>query len=134
MDLSADALEVARANAEKCELDCQFAISDLLESAPGPWHLIVTNLPYIGEEERHRCDPELDFEPSLALYSGADGLDHYRRFVAQVASQLSEDGCAWCEHGDLQASAMAAIASEAGLQSRSAADFNDKERFTRLWR
>ena len=134
VDLSADALEVARANAEKCELDCQFAISDLLESAPGPWHLIVTNLPYIGEEERHRCDPELDFEPSLALYSGADGLDHYRRFVAQVASQLSEDGCAWCEHGDLQASAMAAIASEAGLQSRSAADFNDKERFTRLWR
>ena len=70
----------------------------------------------------------------MALYSGPDGLDHYRRFTMQLVSALAEDGCAWCEHGDLQAKDMARIAAEAGLQSRSVCDHNDKERFTRLWR
>ena len=134
VDASGEALTVAKANAVANDIDCRFAESDLLNSAPGPWDLVVTNLPYIGEEECHRCDPELDHEPALALYSGSDGLDHYRRLVTQLPEQLAPDGCAWCEHGDLQAEAMAEIVATAGLRSRYTADFNDKERFTRIWR
>ena len=61
VDVSEEALAVARANAASSQLQCDFFTSDLLAQAPGPWQVVVTNLPYIGEHERERCDPELRF-------------------------------------------------------------------------
>ena len=133
VDISEAALAVAQSNAERHQLLCHFEVSDLLTAAPGPWQVVAVNLPYIGEDERDRCDPELAFEPSLALFSGADGLDLCRRLLAQLVDSLAPGGCAWLEHGDLQAAALAALCPPLGLASRCQQDQQGKDRFTRIW-
>lgn len=132
VDLSAEALAQAAANAVSCQLDVSFSASDLLDAAPGPWHAIVANLPYIGEDERDRCDPELAYEPALALFSGADGLDHIRRLVAQLPSQLAGGAVCWLEHGDRQGSAVSALCQGHDLAYAGHSDRFGRLRFARI--
>jgi release factor glutamine methyltransferase len=67
-DLSADALALARENAEANELDVRFVEGDLLAGAAGPLDLVVSNPPYVGAEELDALEPEVrDWEPRSAL-------------------------------------------------------------------
>ena len=79
-DLSADALAVARANGDGVE----WVQADLVP--PGDWDVIVSNPPYIGDDEVLPPDVERH-EPALALRAGPDGLAFYRR-LADVAAPL----------------------------------------------
>jgi release factor glutamine methyltransferase len=80
-DASADAVEVARANAGRLGLDVQFEVARGLP--PGDYDLVVANLPYVREDEWPSLEPELTrYEPRAALVSGADGLDAIRALVA----------------------------------------------------
>lgn len=94
-DVSAEALEVARVNAERIlgsgrpvSQGVDFFQSDLLNDVP--WttlnlDVLVANLPYIGRKEFHFVEASVDrYEPSVALYGGADGLDLYRRLFEQI--------------------------------------------------
>ncbi len=82
-DLSSDALDVARANAEALELDVEFLQSDLLEGVPGPFDAVLANLPYVAEGSA--VPPEIElYEPSLALFGGPDGMDIIRRLLTMT--------------------------------------------------
>jgi release factor glutamine methyltransferase len=90
VDVSADALEVARANASALGLDVEFFGGDLLEDVPVV-DAVLANLPYVAEAAE--LPPEITrYEPAGALFAGADGLDLVRRLVASVASVASVAG------------------------------------------
>ncbi len=85
-DISPSALSIARQNSEQHHVEISFVQSDLLAGIDGSQLtnkpiVITANLPYVPEAERH---PSTAREPAAAIFSGADGLDHYRRFFAEL--------------------------------------------------
>ena len=96
VDVSTTALEVARLNAESHGVDGEidFFESDLLEifkedKLPNHFEVICANLPYIGEKSfRHVSASAEKFEPYTALFSGEDGLDLYRRLLADLGGSV----------------------------------------------
>jgi release factor glutamine methyltransferase len=78
-DASADAIDVARANAQRLGLDVAFTQADLLDAA-GDADAVLANPPYV--EAGAQLPPELAHEPPAALYAGVDGLDVIRRIAA----------------------------------------------------
>lgn len=134
VEVSPEALAIARGNGERCGLEVAWHQGDLLAEHRDPFDAIVANLPYIGEEERALCDPELAFEPAVALFAGADGLDQIRRLVPQAGERLKPGGLVWLEHGFRQAPAVADLARASGFAATSIRDAAGHERFTRLAR
>jgi len=133
-DLSPEALAVAQGNASALGLAVDFSQGDLAAGLQGPFAAVVANLPYIAEDERGLCDPELAFEPALALFPGGDGLGPIRRLIADAPRLLAADGRLWLEHGFRQAAAVAAAASAAGLAATVHRDGAGHERFSELRR
>lgn len=93
-DISEDALQVARSNAETLQLEVDLVRSDLLDEVPpGRFRLIVSNPPYVAESEIGTLQPEVaDHEPRLATVAGRDGLELYRRLLPQAAGRLDGGG------------------------------------------
>jgi release factor glutamine methyltransferase len=91
-DVSPDALDLARENAEFTELSVSFVQSDLFSALPGDqsFELIVANLPYVPDAEE--LAPEVRHDPALALFGGADGMDLIRRFIPEAAKRLTPGG------------------------------------------
>lgn len=119
MDASADALAVARANAERLKLPVHFAQADWLAGADQGYALIASNPPYIAAGDPHL--PALQHEPASALVAGADGLDDIRRIVADAPAHLAEGGWLLLEHGHDQAPAVRQLLAAQGfaeVQSR----------------
>ncbi len=86
-DASADALEVARANAARLGLEVSFHHGDLLAGVEGPIEAVVSNPPYVAEADRPALPPEVVVhEPAQALFAGSDGLDTLRRLAEAVAA------------------------------------------------
>jgi release factor glutamine methyltransferase len=85
-DLSADALALARDNAERLTAAVTFVEGDLAAplAGSGPLDLVVANLPYVPTADIAGLAPEVRCEPRLALDGGPDGLDLVRRLVAQA--------------------------------------------------
>lgn len=133
-DLSPEALAVAQANAEVLALAVIFSQGDLAAGLPGPFAAVVANLPYIADDERSLCDPELAFEPALALFPGGDGLGPIRALIADAPRLLTPDGRLWLEHGFRQAPAIAAAATAAGLRATVHRDGAGHQRFSELRR
>ncbi len=106
-DASAEALEVARSNAAELQLPCSFVLSDAqaphwFSALSGEvFDIIVSNPPYIAEGDAHL--PALKHEPSLALTSGADGLDAIRSIILHASHHLHSGGWLLLEHGFDQA-------------------------------
>lgn len=87
-DVSADALAVARANAEALRLDVTFVEGDLLDAVPGPLDAVLSNPPYVPDGDREGLEPEVAVhEPALALFAGGDGLDVLRRLARDAAAR-----------------------------------------------
>jgi release factor glutamine methyltransferase len=119
-ELSEAALAVAHTNLAALQLSeaVELIGGDLFAGCEGPFDLIVSNPPYIGEAERHDLPREVrDYEPAIALFSGADGLDLIRRLVAEAAAQLAPSGWLLIEHGCTQGQATRDLFAAAGLQS-----------------
>ena len=111
-ELSADALELARANAHALDLDVGFVQANLLSGVPGRIDAVLGNLPYVALGSV--LPPEIArYEPAAALFAGPDGLEVIRR----LASQLSRVPLVALEVGFDQADAVAALLREAGLSS-----------------
>ena len=115
VDASAEALAVARGNAQRLGLAVRFAQADWLAGAASGYDLIVSNPPYIAAGDPHL--PSLAHEPSSALVSGADGLDDIRRIVGDAAPHLSSGGWLLLEHGHDQAAAVRALLADAGFEA-----------------
>jgi release factor glutamine methyltransferase len=79
-DTNAEAVELARANAERLGVADRVHVlqGDLLDPLPAPVDLIVANLPYLAQSEH---DARYDDEPDDAIYAPGDGLDLYRRLL-----------------------------------------------------
>jgi release factor glutamine methyltransferase len=116
-DVSAPALEVARANAERLAAAVTFVEGDLAAplAAHAPFSLIVANLPYIPAGELATLPPDVRTEPALALDGGADGLDLVRRLVADASALLAPGGALALEIGAGQAEATRALLQSAGF-------------------
>jgi release factor glutamine methyltransferase len=101
-DLSLRALDIAQRNADRYGVWDQVELrqSDLLDSVEGPFDLVVSNPPYVRDEERSIMQPEVrDHEPAMALFAGEDGLDVVRRLVAQAPSRIRPGGYLIFEFG-----------------------------------
>ena len=113
-DISPQALSLARENAEALGAPVRFLQGDLFAPvAEERFHLIVSNPPYIPEGLRGRLQSEVEKEPSLALFGGADGLDFYRRIAREAPPRLLPRGRLCLEIGDGQAEAVSALLAEA---------------------
>ncbi|MGH6725820.1 MAG: peptide chain release factor N(5)-glutamine methyltransferase [Pseudolabrys sp.] len=118
-DISGAALQVARANAERIDVDhrCTFVACDIAASVAGPFDLIVSNPPYVARGDIASLAPEVrDYDPALALDGGADGLDGYRAIAAEARRLLAPGGSLIVELGAGQEAAVRALFTEAGLQ------------------
>lgn len=105
-DISEDALDVARENAETLGVaeKVTFVQSDLFENVQGVFDLIVCNPPYIRSDVIPMLDEEVrGHEPVLALDGGADGLDIYRRIAEEAPCRLRDGGRLMLEIGFDQA-------------------------------
>ena len=103
VDLSFDALNVAEINIERHQLAHRvFPIqSDLFANIVGQkYDLIVTNPPYVDEEDLAEMPEEFHFEPEPALGSGMDGLDITKQILKQAPNYLTENGLLVCEVGN----------------------------------
>ncbi len=109
-DFSAQAIDVARANAQRLELAVEFSQGSWMEgisTVTGPFDLIVSNPPYIAAADPHLA--ALVHEPLQALASGTDGLDDLRTIVAQAPTYLKSGGWLLLEHGYDQAQAVRSL-------------------------
>lgn len=119
VDASSDALAVAQANAERLQLPLRLAHSHWLSALQGPFDAIVTNPPYIRDDDPHM--PALRHEPRQALTSGADGLDDIRHIIDAAPRYLRDGGWLLIEHGWDQADGVRALLAQRGfaqVQSR----------------
>ena len=104
IDISEDALTVARQNARLNMANVNFIKSDLFENVRGKFNLITANPPYIKSEEIDTLEREVrSYEPRIALDGGEDGLDFYRRIAQKIGRYLAKGGMLIMECGEGQA-------------------------------
>lgn len=140
-DRSSDAIEVARANAERLGLDVLFVVADLLEGVDAPsrgWAGIAANLPYVRTHDWEALAPEVrDFEPRSALDAGPAGLEVVQRLVEQAARPgvMSPGAGLYLEVGYDQTEATAALLREAGFEDvQTRSDYGGHPRIVRGFR
>lgn len=117
IDISDKALEIAKQNAELNNVSVNFLKSDLFSSCQLPttsYQLIVANPPYIPSQDIGKLQQEVQHEPKLALDGGQDGLDFYRRIIAQAPAYLKEGGLLLLEIGFGQTQAIGNILESSG--------------------
>lgn len=103
VDLSTEALAVADTNVARHELQDRVRTvqSDLFSNLEGEvYDLIITNPPYVDQDDLDSMPAEYQHEPELALGSGPDGLDITRRILREAGRHLSEQGLLVCEVGN----------------------------------
>ena len=116
-DVSAGALEVARANAISAGVTIKLVESDLFGAIEGKFDLITANPPYIPSADIEALDKKVkDFEPRLALDGGLDGLDLYRRIAENLDNYLSDNGTMLLEFGIGQENSMREIYSDYNVE------------------
>jgi release factor glutamine methyltransferase len=127
IDASASALVVARGNAGRLKLDVEFVQSSWFDKVSGHYRLIVSNPPYIAEQDPHLA--ALAHEPRQALTAGIGGLNDIRAIIAQAPGHLQPGGWLLLEHGYNQAEAVRALLAQRGfLQVQSRQDLAGIER------
>ena len=132
-DISSAALRVAADNQSRLRLDqVRLLESHLLDQVLSEsFDLVISNPPYIANDDSHLLQGDLRFEPAVALSSGPDGLDLIRKLVAQALRVLKPRGWLLMEHGHDQAGAVRALLANSGFDSiRSWSDLAKIERVT----
>ena len=118
-DISDEALKVAKKNASNLldeSIDFTLVKSDLFENLDERFDIIVSNPPYIQTEEVLKLDPEVrDHEPHLALDGGTDGLDIYKRIIAEAKDHLNNGGKIFFEIGFDEGKAVSDLLTNAGF-------------------
>lgn len=121
-DVSADALDVARANLAGLGLvdgDVRLAQGDWFLALPKDlkqsFNLIISNPPYIAVYDASVESVVRDYEPHLALYAGTDGLDAHRQIISQAGEWLVSDGLLVLEIGHDQGAVIRDLLSESSF-------------------
>jgi len=131
VDVSPAALTVAKANAQRLGANVTFLEGSWCEPLVSKYDIVVANPPYIpiGEKLPNMI---VQFEPHVALFGGADGLDHYRTVYRCIKSHLNLRFLIAVEHGFQHAQAVQAMAQAAFPTARvwSEKDMQHRDRFT----
>ena len=116
-DRSRAAIAVARANAARLDArNVSFIVADGCAAlAAGRWYVIVSNPPYVAEDDPHLAVGDPRFEPPEALVSGPRGLDMLETLAREAPSRLACGGWLVLEHGHDQGPAVRALLAGAGL-------------------
>ena len=101
LDISNDALEVAKENAKNLNCDVSFILSDMWENVSDKYDVIISNPPYIKNDEEIE-DLVRNNEPHLALFGGLDGLDLYRKIRTELLNHVKNRFLIAFEIGDTQ--------------------------------
>ncbi|KND59058.1 Protein-N(5)-glutamine methyltransferase PrmB, methylates LSU ribosomal protein L3p [Candidatus Burkholderia verschuerenii] len=112
VDISADALAVARRNVDDYDLQDRVTLYEGDLYAPLPeakYEVIITNPPYVNADAMQALPEEYRHEPELALAGGADGMDIVRRIIREAGKWLTEDGVLVVEIGNERANVEAAF-------------------------
>lgn len=130
-DLSEKALELARENGLKNQVDVTFFLGDLFEPFVGrKADLIVCNPPYVSAKEYLILDPSVrDFEPKMALVGGETGFEFYERLARYAPQFLNPKGELILEIGEGQGKKLFEIFSMPFWKSQLIQDFASKDRF-----
>lgn len=117
VDISEEALAVARQNATELNASVELFAGDLMTKMDGQYDVIVSNPPYIPPSVIEGLMPEVRLhEPMLALDGGQDGLEFYRRIAEQAVTRLAPNGRLFLEIGCEQAAAVAEILQKQGYR------------------
>ena len=131
LDVSPEALDVARGNAAAQGASVRFLQSSWLDAVPAgeQFDIVVSNPPYIAESSPYMKD--LSHEPRGALVSGEAGLDDLKEIIARTPSRLAPGGWLAVEHGFDQGAACRALFSAAGFSDvRTLKDLGENDRVT----
>ena len=104
VDISAEALEVARMNARLQKIDnVEFRESDWFDAVRGEkFHVVVGNPPYVAEDDPHLGQGDARFEPRLALDAGPGGMECFRAIIDRAHNYIVRQGWLLLEHGPTQ--------------------------------
>jgi release factor glutamine methyltransferase len=120
VELSPNALALAKNNAIRLGAPrIRFLLGDWLQALPSaePFDLIVSNPPYISDQDGHLESGDLRYEPRSALASGPEGLDAIRTIAREARAFIRPGGGLALEHGFQQAPAIHAILADQGYHS-----------------
>lgn len=116
VDISKEALEVAKTNAENLNVDARFVQSDLFENIAGSYDVIISNPPYIRTEVIKELQDEVRlYDPFIALDGKEDGLYFYRKIITDCRDFLKPGGKVYFEIGHDQGDDVKALMAEAGF-------------------
>lgn len=132
-DISEQALQVARENAESFRLEVDFLLSDWYQAIPPQrYDLIVSNPPYIAAADPYLGQGDLPAEPQQALCSGESGLEALQVIIDGASDYLGKDGWIVLEHGWDQAEPVREMLQSNGFSHvQLIKDFNQLPRLTR---
>lgn len=129
LDVSREALCIARENAERAGAAVRFVHSDWYGGIDRTFNLIVSNPPYVAEQDPHL--DELGYEPERALVSGPEGLNDLTRIIQQAPEFLVAGGWLLVEHGYDQAEPVDSLFTAAGFEEITLIrDLGDRPRVT----
>ena len=134
LDISDKALEVAKHNANKLELNVKFILNDMLENLANKYDVIISNPPYIKTNEEIE-EIVKNNEPHLALYAGDDGLDCYRKILSHVKENINDKYLIAFEIGDTQKEDLFNLTSEylTNYNIECQKDFSNRDRMIFIW-
>ncbi|MFH1458370.1 MAG: peptide chain release factor N(5)-glutamine methyltransferase [Candidatus Omnitrophota bacterium] len=101
-DISESAIRIAKQNAVINNAKINFLCSDLFNNSELQtmnYELIISNPPYIPTDEIATLQPEISYEPQIALDGGREGMDFYRRIISVAAGYLEREGFLVLEMG-----------------------------------
>jgi len=135
LDISKEALNVTRGNAERLGVEINTIEGDMLENITDKFDVIISNPPYIRNDEEIEKVVK-DNEPSVALYGGPEGLDYYRKILKQAKNNLNEKYLIAFEIGKDQKEAIINLAkghfSDAIIECRN--DLQENERMIFIYK
>lgn len=128
-DISEKAIEVAKINARKFNSNVKFIYSDLFENINQKYDFIVSNPPYLTEDEYKDVDKLLYFEPKRALVGGVKGYEIYEKIIKDSKNFLKEKGKLFFEIGYSQADIVSSLLLENGYNNiKVIKDYNNLNR------
>lgn len=134
-DISEEAIEVAKENAQSHDATIKFIKSDIFNNIDNKFDIIVSNPPYIDrKDEVTMQDNVLKYDPHLALFAEEEGMYFYRKIIEQANDYLNENGVMFFEIGHDQKDKILKLADMNGYYAEVYKDINGRDRMAFLVR